>query len=83
MAGAVLILSAFAGAQAGRLAPRSVPYLWLNVVGAGILTVDAFLNRQWGFFVLESVWTAVSLAGLLGRRAAPDAVTPPTTPAPD
>jgi len=76
-----MILAAFAGAQMGRLDRRSPVYLSLNLVGAAILAVDAYLGRQWGFFVLETVWSAVSIAGLvglaLGRERAHDAPPPP------
>jgi len=62
--GAVLILVAFAAAQFGRLEPHSLPYLVLNLVGATILGVLAWVERQWGFLLLESVWAMVSAWGL-------------------
>lgn len=68
--GAVLILTAFALAQFRVLSPSSVAYLLLNLVGAGALAADAFHERQWGFFVLNGVWTLVSAVslGLRTRR---------------
>ena len=75
--GALLILGAFAGAQLRRLDVHSVPYLLLNIAGAGILTVLAAIGRDWGFLLLEGVWTIVSAIGLLGvlrRRPTPDQV---------
>ncbi|HEY1285634.1 MAG TPA: hypothetical protein VGF04_06055 [Solirubrobacterales bacterium] len=70
--GALLILSAFAAAQFGALDTQSRVYLALNAVGAAILTVLAVREEQWGFVLLESVWTAVSVWSLLKprRRAA-------------
>jgi hypothetical protein len=65
--GAAAILVAFGLAQAGRLDLRSYPYLVLNVIGAAILTVDAWRNELWGFLILEIVWTAVSLWGIAQR----------------
>jgi hypothetical protein len=69
--GALLILTAFAAAQFGALSPESRRYLVLNLVGAAILTVLALRETQWGFVLLESVWTVVSLWGLLKSRTAP------------
>ncbi|HET8660043.1 MAG TPA: hypothetical protein VFM55_13720 [Micromonosporaceae bacterium] len=72
--GALLILAGFAGAQLRRLDPHRLPYLVLNLVGAAVLSVLAAVDRDWGFLLLEGVWTAVSaasLAGLLRRRRAP------------
>jgi hypothetical protein len=60
IAGALLILAAFVGAQLKFLTTASVSYLWLNLIGAAVLTVVAWLDQQWGFLLLEAVWTAVS-----------------------
>ena len=72
--GALLILSAYALAQFRVLDQHSWWYLWLNLVGAGALTVLAWHERQWGFLLLEGVWTLVTAWSLYGRlkvRAAP------------
>jgi hypothetical protein len=60
IAGAILILAAFIGAQAGRLDMQSRAYLVLNLTGAGILATIAAVERDWGFLLLEGVWTLVS-----------------------
>jgi hypothetical protein len=65
--GAVLILAAYIAGQLGVLATRSALYLWLNLVGSVVLTMDAWRGRQWGFVLLEGVWAVVSLWGLLRR----------------
>jgi hypothetical protein len=64
VAGALAVLFGFALAQLGLLDQRSSSYLVLNLAGASVLAVDALLGHEWGFFVLESVWAVVSLAGL-------------------
>jgi membrane-bound ClpP family serine protease len=66
--GALAILFAFALAQLGRLDQRSTWYLALNLVGAAVLAVLAYRERQWGFFLLEGVWALVSAYGFLARR---------------
>ena len=66
--GALAILCAFALAQVGRLDQRSTPYLALNLVGAAVLAVLAYRERQWGFFLLEGVWALVSAYGFVARR---------------
>ena len=66
--GAVLILLAFTANQRGSMSPRSRTYLWLNFAGSVILAVVALVTVNWGFLLLETVWAAVSLRGLLGLR---------------
>lgn len=71
--GAILILTAFAASQLDRMSPHSRVYLALNLIGAGVLTGVALDERDWGFFLLEAVWTLVSawgLAAALRGRAA-------------
>jgi hypothetical protein len=67
VAGALLILAAYVLAQFGVLDQRSWSYLWLNLVGAGALAVLAWHERQWGFLLLEGVWTLVTAWSLYGR----------------
>jgi hypothetical protein len=67
IAGAIAILSAFAAAQAGLVNPRSWAYLWLNLLGAAALAASAGHEHQWGFLLLNSVWSAVAAAGIVAR----------------
>jgi hypothetical protein len=70
IAGALLILIAYALAQLGMLAPRGVPFLLLNLAGALVLAGSAWDEEQWGFLVLEAAWAVVSAAALV-RRPSP------------
>jgi hypothetical protein len=69
--GALLILAAYVLAQFSVLDQRSYRYLVLNLVGAGALTVLAWHERQWGFFLLEGVWTLVTAWSLTARLRDP------------
>jgi hypothetical protein len=62
--GALLILAAFMAAQANRLSQHSITYLTLNLVGSVILAGLALHTENWGFLLLEAVWTIVSAYGL-------------------
>jgi hypothetical protein len=63
--GALLILLAYAAAQFGAMDQHSRLYLVLNLVGSAVLAGLALHERLWGFLLLETVWAAVSLRGLI------------------
>jgi hypothetical protein len=75
--GSLLILSAFAANQFGRLGSASRTYVLLNLVGSCVLSIIAIVERQWGFLLLEGVWAIVSALSLwrlqTGRLPARDA----------
>ena len=70
IAGALAILAAFALAQVGVLRTSSYAYLVLNVVGASVLAVEAWLETQWGFLLLEAAWAVVAASALVGLDSA-------------
>lgn len=76
IAGALLILAAFAGQQLGRISGASRLYLVLNLVGSAILAVLAAVEDQYGFLLLEGVWAIVSAWSLAElARGRPSRVT--------
>jgi hypothetical protein len=66
IAGALLILAAFALNQFRGLDRHGSPYLLLNLAGSAILAVIAVIHQQWGFLLLQSAWAIVALWGLIG-----------------
>jgi hypothetical protein len=65
--GALLVLAAFVLAQARVVTTHARVYLSLNVVGASVLAVDACVERQWGFLLLEGAWAIIAAWGLAKR----------------
>ena len=64
LTGSFLILVPFVLAQLKRLSTEAPLYIWLNLVGATVLAVDAWRGQQWGFLLLEATWAGVSAASL-------------------
>ena len=67
--GALLVLTAFGLAQVRVLTTEARAYLLLNLVGAAVLAVDAYVHEQWGFLLLEGSWAVISAVGLLRPAA--------------
>lgn len=67
VAGALMVLGAYALAQFRVIGQHTYPYLALNILGSGILAILAAISLQWGFLLLEGGWALVSLWGLIGR----------------
>jgi hypothetical protein len=63
--GAVLIVVAFAAVQRGSMKPQQISYLVLNLLGGVVLAYVAIAEQDWGFLLLEAVWTVVSGWGLV------------------
>ena len=68
--GALLVLVPFAAQQFGKLNADASAYLWSNAVGSAVLALLAAINGQWGFLLLEAVWAAVAVRGILGGTQA-------------
>ena len=71
IAGALLILVAYAAAQIGAMDQHSRSYLVLNLLGSAILAVLALHEELWGFLLLETAWAAVSAWGLIQAMRLP------------
>jgi len=65
IAGAALILAAYAAHQAGRMSRETPAYHLINAGGGALLLVAAVATWQIGFIVLEGAWTIISLVALL------------------
>lgn len=73
VAGALLILAAYAAAQFHYVDQDSLSYIVLNLIGSIILAVLAYAESQWGFLLLEGVWAIVTAWSLFRyfRRGEP------------
>ena len=67
VAGALLVLAGFVLAQLRVWDTDAWGYLAANLVGAGVLAFIALVDRQWGFLLLEGVWTLVTAASIIGK----------------
>ena len=63
--GALAVLAAYAANQFRWIGPSNLSYTLLNIIGAGVLSAIAVVEQQWGFLLLEGVWTLVSLFALI------------------
>jgi hypothetical protein len=60
IAGALLILVAYAASQRGKLGRTDVSYNLMNLVGSAVLAWIALEGRQWGFLLLEGSWAPLA-----------------------
>jgi hypothetical protein len=63
--GALAILTAYAANQFRLIGPSNLSYSVMNFVGSAVLTVIAVVEVQWGFILLEGMWSLVSLWGMI------------------
>ena len=75
--GVGLLLLAFVLNLAKLLKAESVPYLLLNLIGAGLACLSSWMIDFMPFVILEGTWAAATLVALLrtlagGPRPEPD-----------
>lgn len=63
--GVFLILLAYFLNVSGRMQTGSLPYILLNVIGAGLACLASVLLNYVPFIILEGAWTLVSLVSLV------------------
>lgn len=74
LAGAALILGAYAGVQLKRLDPHRPPALLLNLFGAVLVLVSLCFEFNLAAALLEGAWVLIALWGLFDwvrRRGRP------------
>ncbi len=64
MLGSIIVLIPYAMLGLRKMKPTSFVYSFMNFLGSVILMYVAIDIMQYGFIVLEVVWTAVSLYGM-------------------
>lgn len=72
--GVGLLLLAFVLNIAGALKAQSIPYLGLNLLGAGLACLSSWMIDFMPFVVLEGTWAAATLIALIktiARQKAP------------
>ena len=77
LAGAMMILVAYALQQAGKWRSEDLAYLTLNLVGSGILSWFAVEARNLGLIALEGSWALISAWSLAKCLRAPGPASPP------
>lgn len=63
--GSIIILSAYGAGQAKLMNTSSLLYAVLNLIGSGILAIIAVVESQWGFLLVEGVWSLISLVSVV------------------
>lgn len=65
IAGALMVLTAFAAHQLQRLHAETYTYQVLNLIGGAMLVSAAIETRQAGLILMEGAWTVISGYGLV------------------
>ena len=63
--GVTILLLAFLLNLRGKLSQNDLPYILMNVIGAGLAGLASVLIHYVPFVILEGAWTLVSLVALV------------------
>lgn len=67
--GTACILGAYFANVRGLVTARSLPYLLANLVGSVAMAISVGVAGAWAAVALNVTWGAITLAGLVLRRA--------------
>jgi hypothetical protein len=68
--GAALILTAYALISSGKIQARTLPYQWMNVIGAAAFIVNSGWNGAYPSAVLNVIWVGIGVVTLMKMRSA-------------
>lgn len=63
--GVFILLVAFLLNLSGKILKNGLPYILMNIIGAGLACIASWLIHYIPFVILEASWTLVSLFALL------------------
>lgn len=66
--GVGMILIAYGAQQVGRMESSSLPYLWLNLIGAILILFSLMYNFNLPAFIIECAWIIITLYGFWKRK---------------
>lgn len=65
LTGVAILLIAYLLNLVGKLDQKSLAYILLNIIGAALACLAAFLIHYFPFVILEGTWTFVSVVALI------------------
>lgn len=65
--GVFQILLAYFLNVTGRLKTNTLPFIMLNLLGAGMACLASAMIGYWPFIILEGIWALVSFIGLISH----------------
>lgn len=66
--GVFMILLAYGAQQLNRMQSNSLPYLWLNLIGAILILFSLYYNFNLPAFIIECFWVLITLYGFWKRK---------------